>query len=98
MLLLEDLKEISTYANNPRDFEQLLQLLDSNLRLITPTTQEDDSDSKRYYQLSHDYLVPSLQEWLLRKQKETRKGRAELVLEDRGRVWNMNPENRQLPS
>ena len=98
MLSLEDLKEVSTYANKPRDFEQLLQLLDSDLRLITPTTQEDDSDSKRFYQLAHDYLVPSLQEWLLRKQKETRKGRAELVLEDRSRVWNLNPEKRQLPS
>jgi len=98
MLSLEDLKEVSTYANKPRDFEQLLQLLDSDLRLITPTTQEDDSDSKRFYQLAHDYLVPSLQEWLLRKQKETRKGRAELVLEDRSKVWNLNPENRQLPS
>ena len=98
MLSLEDLKEVSTYANKPRDFEQLLQLLDSDLRLITPTTQEEDSDSKRFYQLAHDYLVPSLQEWLLRKQKETRKGRAELVLEDRSRVWNLNPEKRQLPS
>jgi len=98
MLSLEDLKEVSTYVNKPRDFEQLLQLLDSDLRLITPTTQEDDSDSKRFYQLAHDYLVPSLQEWLLRKQKETRKGRAELVLEDRSKVWNLNPENRQLPS
>ncbi|RLS84296.1 MAG: hypothetical protein DWI06_03730 [Planctomycetota bacterium] len=98
MLSLEDLKEVSTYANKPRDFEQLLQLLDIDLRLITPTTQEDDSDSKRFYQLAHDYLVPSLQEWLLRKQKETRKGRAELVLEDRSKVWNLHPENRQLPS
>lgn len=98
MLSLEDLKEVSTYANKPRDFEQLLQLLDSELRLITPTTQEDGPDSKRFYQLAHDYLVPSLQEWLLRKQKETRKGRAELVLEDRSKVWNLNPENRQLPT
>ena len=98
MLSFEELKEVSTYANKPRDFEQLLQLLDSDLRLITPTTQEDDSDSKRFYQLAHDYLVPSLQEWLLRKQKETWKGRAELVLEDRSKVWNLNPEKRQLPS
>lgn len=98
MLSLEDLKEVSTYANKPRDFEQLLQLLDSDLRLITPTTQEEDLDSKRFYQLAHDYLVPSLQEWLLRKQKETRKGRAELILEDHSKVWNLNPENRQLPS
>ena len=37
----------------------------------------------RYYQLTHDYLVPSLREWLTRKQKETRKGRAELKLAER---------------
>ena len=99
MLSLEALKEVSTYGDKPRDFEQLLQLLDSELRLITPTSlEEEDTNSNRFYQLSHDYLVPSLQEWLLRKQKETRKGQAELVLEDRAQVWNLHPENRQLPS
>ncbi len=99
MLSLEALKEVSTYGDKPRDFDQLLQLLDSELRLITPISmEEEDSNSNRFYQLSHDYLVPSLQEWLLRKQKETRKGQAELVLEDRAQVWNLHPENRQLPS
>jgi formylglycine-generating enzyme required for sulfatase activity len=52
----------------------------------------------RYYQLTHDYLVPSLRDWLTRKQKETRRGRAELLLADRAGVWNARPENRQLPS
>jgi hypothetical protein len=28
------------------------------------------------YQLTHDYLVPSQREWLTRKQKQTRRGRA----------------------
>ena len=50
------------------------------------------------YQLTHDYLVPSLRDWLTRKQKETRRGRAELLLADRAAVWNTRPENRQLPS
>jgi serine/threonine protein kinase/formylglycine-generating enzyme required for sulfatase activity len=54
--------------------------------------------SARYYQLTHDYLVPSLRVWLTRKQKETRRGRAELLLEDRASVWNARPEKRQLPS
>src|SRR5262249_14726852 len=53
---------------------------------------------ERFYQLTHDYLVPSLREWLTRKQKETRRGRAELLLADRAAVWNARPENRQLPS
>jgi formylglycine-generating enzyme required for sulfatase activity len=35
---------------------------------------------------------------LTRKQKETRRGRAELLLADRAAVWNTRPENRQLPS
>jgi formylglycine-generating enzyme required for sulfatase activity len=43
-------------------------------------------------------LVPSLREWLTRKQKETRRGRAELLLADRAAVWNARQENRQLPS
>jgi serine/threonine protein kinase len=53
--------------------------------------------SLRYYQLTHDYLIPSLRDWLTRKQKETRQGRAELLLADRASVWNARPENRQLP-
>ena len=42
--------------------------------------------------------MPSLRDWLTRKQKETRRGRAELRLADRAAVWNARPENRQLPS
>ncbi len=52
----------------------------------------------RYYQLTHDYLVPSLREWLTRKQRETRRGRAELKLSERSALWNAKPENRHLPS
>jgi formylglycine-generating enzyme required for sulfatase activity len=54
--------------------------------------------SLRYYQLTHDYLVPALRDWLTRKQKETRRGRAELLLADRAAVCNVRPEGRQLPS
>jgi formylglycine-generating enzyme required for sulfatase activity len=42
--------------------------------------------------------VPSLRDWLTRKQKETRRGRAELLLADRAAVWNSRSENQQLPS
>ncbi|MGE0758275.1 MAG: SUMF1/EgtB/PvdO family nonheme iron enzyme, partial [Pirellulaceae bacterium] len=48
--------------------------------------------------LTHDYLVHSLRDWLTRKQKETRKGRAELKLFDTSVTWNAKPENRFLPS
>jgi serine/threonine protein kinase/formylglycine-generating enzyme required for sulfatase activity len=98
----------SGYASRPRDYADLLRILDGELRLITPTDPEgQDGDieatstaqpDQQYYQLTHDYLVHSLRDWLTRKQKETRRGRAELLLADRAAVWNARPENRQLPS
>jgi hypothetical protein len=102
----EELLAASGYASRPKDFEDLRLILDSELRLITPTDPEGQDDSApptvqagaKYYQLTHDYLVPSLRNWLTRKQKETRRGRAELLLADRAAVWNSRPENRQLPS
>jgi eukaryotic-like serine/threonine-protein kinase len=103
-----ELLEASGYGNRPKDFDDLLRILDNEIRLITPTDpegKEADGDSvlltkpgQKYYQLTHDYLVHSIREWLTRKQKESRRGRAELLLADRAAVWNARPENRQLPS
>src|SRR5262245_251508 len=101
-----ELLEKSGYASRPKDFDELLRILDSELRLITPTDPEGNEESaasslkagERYFQLTHDYLVHSLRDWLTRKQKETRRGRAELLLADRAAVWNARTENRQLPS
>ncbi len=121
-----ELREASGYAGRPRDFDELIHILDQELRLITPTegvegdgwwvegedTRHDPTDAEggvvpstlhappptRYYQLTHDYLVPSLRDWLTRKQRETRRGRAELRLADRAALWEAKPENRHLPS
>jgi len=56
------------------------------------------SSLPRYYQLTHDYLVHSLRDWLTRKQRATRRGRAELRLAERSALWSAKPENRHLPS
>lgn len=103
-----ELLEASGYGNRPKDFDDLIRILDSEIRLITPTDPEGKaSDSlsamnagtgQKYFQLTHDYLVHSLREWLTRKQKETRQGRAELRLSDLSVTWNSKPENRFLPS
>ena len=105
----DELLAASDYASRPKDFDDLIRILDSEIRLITPTDPEGHeqgerqgvsppSTSHRYYQLTHDYLVPSLREWLTRKQRETRRGRAELKLAERSSLWNAKPENRYLPS
>ena len=133
MLSYAELLEVSCYGSRPKDFDNLIHILDSEIRLLTPTeaaapeaevgsqesevgTRKSDlrpprpptsarpltSDSRpsplasRYYQLTHDYLVHSLRDWLTRKQKETKRGRAELLLADRAGVWNARPEQRRI--
>jgi eukaryotic-like serine/threonine-protein kinase len=100
-----ELRDASGYADRPRDFADLTHIIDPELRLITPTDPEGSDDDRsitkpgdRYYQLTHDYLVHSLRDWLTRKQRETRRGRAELRLAERSASWNAIPENRHLPS
>jgi len=101
----QELLEASGYSNRPRDFDDLIHILDPELRLITPTDPEGSSSEAQlapqagqYYVLAHDYLVHSLRDWLSRKQRETRRGRAELRLAERSASWNAKPENRLLPS
>ncbi len=121
----QELLSVSGYGNRPKDFDDLIRILDPELRLITPTdasgkdeggrmndepsgrqSADPGSDSSfilhpssfAYYQLTHDYLVHSLRDWLTRKQRETRRGRAELRLAERSSFWNAKPESRHLPS
>jgi eukaryotic-like serine/threonine-protein kinase len=101
----QELLEGSGYVSRPGDFDDLIHILDPELRLITPTDPEGSSSetqatlpSGHYFQLAHDYLVHSLRDWLTRKQRETRQGRAELRLAERSSLWNSKPENRHLPS
>jgi serine/threonine protein kinase/formylglycine-generating enzyme required for sulfatase activity len=104
----QELLQAAGYTDRPRDFEGLIRILDTELRLITPTDPAgasiDDASpppaaaGEGYYQLSHDYLVPMLHQWLTHKQQETYRGRAELRLAQRAALWNARPERRQLPS
>src|SRR5262249_42526442 len=101
-----ELRDASGYADRVRDFDDLIRVLDHELRLITPTDLADSTregrlaspGGERCYQLTHDYLVPSLRDWLTRKQRETRRGRAELRLAERAAHWDARPSNRYLPS
>jgi len=97
-----ELREASGYAGRPRAFDDLIRILDPELRLITPTdpagSPEESQSAGHYYQLTHDYLVHSLRDWLTRKLRETRRGRAELRLAERSSLWDARRENRYLPS
>ncbi len=97
-----ELLEISGYDRRPRDFDELMRILDSELRLLTPADPDAVESGKERdlpcYQLTHDYLVPSLRHWLTRKQRETPRGRAEIRLAERTSLWSTIRERKQLPS
>ncbi|MHC4878282.1 MAG: SUMF1/EgtB/PvdO family nonheme iron enzyme, partial [Planctomycetota bacterium] len=108
-----ELLQASGYDGQSEEFESLLRILVSDVRLVTPTDPpaasaeqtagRPDRDKQarsagRYFQLTHDYLVPSLRTWLTRKQQETRRGRAQLRLAERAAMWDVRRETQQLPS
>lgn len=100
----QELMIASGYSDKPHEFEELIHILDRELRLITLTAPEgiptelSSISSGNHYQLTHDFLVPSIRDWLTRKQQETKKGRAEIKLEELSALWNAKPEDRHLPS
>ena len=100
-----DLLVASGLVEEPARFQRLLDVLSRELHLIAPveadaTGDEPEERSVREgsYQLTHDYLVPALEEWLTRKRRETRSGRAKLLLEDRAEAWLRTKSRRHLPS
>jgi formylglycine-generating enzyme required for sulfatase activity len=100
-----ELLDISGYGQQPATFKELMRILDGETRLLTPTDPEaigteaaPASVGVRYYQLTHDFLVPSLREWVARKQRLTRSGRVELRLAERSMIWQAHPQARHLPS
>ncbi len=105
---VEQMLDCSGYANRPGDFRNLIHILNDELRLITPADPGEElargdgdgvaSLTGKYFQLTHDYLVPLLRSWLTRKQRETPQGRAQLRLAERTSVWSGMPEKRHLPS
>src|SRR5262249_37394039 len=102
-----ELLEASGLQAQPRRFDRLLELLDHELRIITPTEAADagvpgvpaQAEGAYFYQLTHDFLVPPLREWLTRKRRTSWRGRAELRLEERAAQWARGGrEDRFLPS
>lgn len=81
-----------------QQLNDVVRILDRELRLITPVESDSETDQEPAFQLAHDYLVPSIRRWLARYQKETFQGRAEAKLIDRTAAWSSRSENQQLPS
>lgn len=90
--------------SSPR-FARLLDILDRELHIITPAELEHAAAEvtpatapPAYYQLTHDYLVQPLRQWLTQERRKTWRGRAELCLEERTAQWSRARDRRFLPS
>jgi len=87
---------------------RLLQLLDTEVRLITPTSSASalgstasasgSTTADPAYQLTHDYLVPTTRKWLASSDSETRSGRVKQQLRDLSSSWNAMPSKKRLPT
>jgi serine/threonine protein kinase/formylglycine-generating enzyme required for sulfatase activity len=100
-----ELQVAAGYADQADDFADLMRILDGELRMVTPRDPEESradqggpAASRTSYQLTHDFLVPPLRQWLTRKQRESRQGRAELRLATIAAIWRQRPQKRVLPS
>lgn len=98
MQTAERLRELSELSQ--REFEQLIDVLDGELRLITPTVAftEDPDDPQACYQLTHDFLVPPLREWLNRNESQTVQGRTRIRLRELSQYWRQKQDSRFLPN
>ncbi len=134
MVSREALLEASGYSARADEFQELMWILDHELRLVLgvvgdgwsveggvandergvegedtgydPTNAEGGADpatlhpppDTRHYQLTHDYLIPDLRDWLVRDRQRTLRGRAELRLQEFASLWSERHQDKFLPT
>ncbi len=91
-----DLRKASG-CRDEESFADLLHVLDSELRLITPA-EADEAAGPGGYRLAHDYLVPTVRRWLDDTRLATPRGRALIRLAELSTLWKSDRERRYLPS
>jgi serine/threonine protein kinase len=100
-----ELLTVSGYEDDRARFDMLMTIMESDLKLISATESLDRTRSESNpsateqttYQLSHDFLVPSIREWLTAKQRESFRGRLHQRLTEQAGLWSQQKENRFLP-
>jgi eukaryotic-like serine/threonine-protein kinase len=98
-----ELRGRSGYEGRPAEFDDLVRRLDHDLKLIKPSDAEASSEAAgrsqtdRLFQLSHDFLVTAIRDWLNQTRRNTAGGRAELRLAEYASAYAACRESRQLP-
>jgi serine/threonine protein kinase len=92
--------DLELHIITPTEREQA-ERQESDPEPVSPTESIESGSSLGLapcYQLTHDYLVPALRQWLTSKEKERWRGRAALSLAERAAQWGPQREVRFLPS
>ncbi|MEM8668146.1 MAG: protein kinase [Planctomycetota bacterium] len=79
-------------AQDPKTHD-VLDRLDRQLHLLTPTESNADSVA---YQLTHDFWVSELRDWLRQHDRSSAQGRAAIDLTVRTKRWHEDPSSSQL--
>ncbi len=95
---LAELAHATGHADDRAGLQDTLDLLDREMRIITPTESDDEEGAELHYQLAHDYLVRPIRTWLSQKERETWQGRAKIRLKELADQWQVKHDNRFLPS
>ena len=87
----QELQVASGLQEQPNEFDDLIDLLDRQLHLITPAQSTESnqfaSGSERSFQLTHDFLVTEIRRWLEMTERETVRGRATADLRAAAARW-----------
>ena len=104
----EQLAEAAGKSVDSAAFQAILDILDKQLRLITPTEPNfgadpfsepnQKPDSAHYYQLTHDFLVASIRNWLEKNDSKSFQGRTRNRFVVLSNYWSANRESRFLPT
>ena len=99
-----ELSRFCGYPPSSDELSEVIRILDADTRMITPIDPQDSEQAERsgkpgkYYQLTHDSLVPAIREWNAAENAKTRQGRTRLRFDNQAALWKANPTNRYLPS
>lgn len=95
---------VTEYGKDLQRFDDLIQILDQELRLITPVhTPVDVFDDKtavneEVYELTHDFLIGPVRRWITDEQLKSSQGRLRARLAQCSAAWHSDPRNQYLPS
>ncbi len=103
----QDLMEACGYGDKG-GFRELLRILDNELHLITPTDRSSGDSfsaetshsvaSATGYQLTHDFLITPIHQWLELRGLGTRSGQAQARLEEFAELYHARPKPQSLPT